>query len=199
MFENLQVEQEAMRERQSAVQKAKRSASARQAAKSRPKRRGVRKPRRRRDPLSNAIRLLRWRLRKEIAAGRLAPDTDITNETLRREILRKRHARNAIRSWRRKTKQVRSERWSAMKTATAERRAGIEQRKNERVIRRQQEEQFRRELQISKPKSKKELDIDQRIAAAYAEGFQAGKRFSQETQTDLPKLILNTTHQGLGW
>lgn len=182
MFENLQAEQEAMRERQLAVRKAKRSASARQAAKSRPKRRRVRKPRRRADPLGNAIRLLRWRLRKDIAAGRLVPDTDITQETLRKEVLRKRHARNSIRSWRRKTKQVRSERWSAIRTTTAERRAGIEQRKAERAARRQQEEQFRRELQIAKPKSKKQLDIDQRIAAAFAEGFHAGKQFAQETR-----------------
>lgn len=142
----------------------------------------LKKSRRRRDPLGNAIRLLRWRLRKDIATGRLAPETDISNETLRREILRKRHARNSIRSWRRKTKQARSERWLAVRTATAERRAGIEQRKAERAVRRQQEEQFRRDLQIAKPKSKKQLDIDQRIAAAFAEGFQAGKQFAQETQ-----------------
>ena len=169
-----------MRRRQSAARKTQRSSSGRKARKSSPVVRRVRKPRRRRDPLNNAIRLLRWRLRKAIAAGTLSTDTDLTNQTLRKEILRKRHARNSIRSWRRKTKWARSERWSAMRTATAERRAGIEQRKAERAVRRQQEEQFRRELKISKPKSKKELDIDQRIAAAFAEGFQAGKQFAQE-------------------
>ena len=162
--------QREMRERQSAARKAQRSASARKARKSRPVVRRVRKPRRRRDPLSNAIRLLRWRLRKDIATGRLTSDTDLNNQTLRKELLRKRHARNSIRSWRRKTKQARSERWLAVMTATAERRAGIEQRKAERAVRRQQEEQFRRELQIAKPKSKQQLDIDQRIAAAFAEG-----------------------------
>jgi hypothetical protein len=174
MFENLEAEQEAMRIRQAARRKANRVKVARKALKQRPNPGRARKPRRRRDPLNNAIRLLRWRLRKAIAAGTLAPETDLSKATLRKQLLRERHARNSIRSWRRKAKEARSERWSAIKSAKAERREGIEQRKAERASRRQQEEQFRRDLHLKKPKTKQVLAREQEIALAYARGYQDG-------------------------
>lgn len=188
LFPNLEVKIAAMKERE-ALRKAKKkaAANARHNATAMARRKILRAampkiPRRRRHPLDNSVRALRVRLRKQIAAGALPADTDLSNEALRKEIARRRHSRGALRFYHRTQRQIRSERWAEILAANAQRRADIEARKADRAQRKAQAEQFRRRHQLTKPKTKKEISFEQRIAQAFADGFQAGKQFERDSR-----------------
>lgn len=60
---------------------------------------------------------------KQIAAGTLPIDTDLSETTLRAEVKRGRHARNVLRSYKAKQKRLRSELWAQKRKEVAERRA----------------------------------------------------------------------------
>src|SRR6266542_1341855 len=103
-------------------------------------------------------------------------ETMLSNDELRKSLVRSRKSKAQLRLNRRKAKAARSAAWAAKRAAVTARRAAIAERKTAREAKLKQDEQFRRELQIVKPKTKQQLSIEQRIAAAFAEGFQLGKR-----------------------
>lgn len=118
LFPNLEAKIAAMKERQATRDAKKKSAAnARQNAIARARRKALRAaipkaPRRRKHPLDSSVRALRVRLRKQIAAGALPADTELSNETLCKEVVRCRHSRGALRFYHRKQKRIRSQRWA---------------------------------------------------------------------------------------